>query len=212
MLTLFEELFLLTIRDDKIVVDPPKRGKFRSGLVGAMLAELVLQGKLKINEAHRLELVDATNTGDEILDKTLLDLQVSERPRKATFWVETLSSGSKKLQKRLFERLVSNGVFAREEDTLRWMIPSQVYPDKTASAKYCLKSHLRAIALADGEADVRSLTLLNLLKSSNLHKCLFTKDEQREARHKIHEKFVAEAFNNPAVQGIEEILSAVASI
>lgn len=212
MLTLFEELLLFAIREDKIVIDPPKRSKFRYGLVGAMLAELVLHGKVHFNEAHRLEVVDTANIGDEILDKTLLDLQASDRPRKAIYWVEALRSGSKKLQKRGIERLVSNGVLVSEEDTLRWLIPSQVYPDQSASAKYCLKNQLRSIALADGQADVRSLTLLSLLQSSNLLKLLFTKDERREVRRKIHEKFVAEAFNNPAIQGIEEILSAIASI
>jgi golgi phosphoprotein 3 len=212
MLTLFDELFLLTKQDDREKKSSTKYEKFYYGLAGSILAELALAGKVQVNQKHRLELVDAASTNDEILDRALLVLQESAKPRKLTYWVEELTGKFEKITKRLTERLVSNGVFTVDDDELLWAIPSQVYPDHNASAKYYLKEHLRAIALADGENDVRSLALLCMLNSSEMLDLVFTRDERREANRNIHEMLVTEALKNPAAQAIEEIHNAVDSL
>jgi hypothetical protein len=211
VLTLFEELFLLNIRDGQSVVIPPIKGKLPYGLTGAILDELVLQSKVQVNQNHRLEVVDTSNTGDEILDKALRDLQDTDRPRKAAYWVELFSTRPKKFQKLLFDRMVSCGILLNEDDNIRWAIPSKVYTDQNASAKYCIKDRLRSIVLADKEMDLRSLTLLSILQASNSLKLVYTKDERQEARKRIHELLVSEALKNPVAQVIEEIQTAVAS-
>jgi hypothetical protein len=211
MLTLFEELYLFTLFDDREKKTAIKVEKLPYGLAGSILAELVLAGKVQLNQKRRLEVVDAASTGDDMLDKTLQDLQESEKPRKLTYWIEALSEKSEKLRKRLSERLVSSGVFVVEDDERLWAIPSQVYPERNATAKYCLKERLRAIALADGVNDIHSLALLCMLNSSDMLDLVFTKDERREANRNIHEMLVTEALKTPAAQAIEEIHNAVDS-
>ncbi len=211
MLTLLEELYLLTQHDDREKKSSTKYEKFQYGLAGSILAELALAGKVQVNQKHRLELVDGSSSGDEILDRALLMMQESPRPRKLTFWVEELTGKYEKINKRLTERLVSNGVFIVEDDELLWAIPSQAYPEHHASAKYCLKERLRAIALADGMNDIRSLALLCMLDSSEMLDLVFTRDERREASRNIHEMLVTEALKTPAAQAIEEIHNAVDS-
>jgi golgi phosphoprotein 3 len=212
MLTLFDELYLLTQHADREKKSTYKYEKFYYGLAGSILAELALAGKVQVNQKHRLELVDAATTGDEILDRALLMMQESAKPRKLTYWVEELTGKFEKITKRLTERLVSNGVFNVEDDEFLWAIPSQVYPDHNASAKYCLKEHLRAIALADGVNDVRSLALLCLVDSTEMLDLVFTRDERREANRNIHEMLITEALKEPAAQAIEEIHNAVDSL
>jgi golgi phosphoprotein 3 len=212
MLTLFDELYLLTQHADREKKSSYKYEKFYFGLAGSILAELALASKVQVNQKHRLELVDATSTGDEILDRALLMMQESAKPRKLTYWVEELTGKFEKITKRLTERLVSNGVFNVEDDELLWAIPSQVYPDHNASAKYCLKEHLRAIALADGVNDLRSLALLCLVDSTEMLDLVFTRDERREANRNIHEMLITEALKEPAAQAIEEIHNAVDSL
>jgi len=211
MLTLFEQLFLLTLNDEREKKNSFKYEKLNYGLAGSILAELTLAGKVQVNQKHRLEVVDAATTGDEILDRTLLVLQEPERKRKLTYWVEALTGKYEKINKRLTERLVSNGVFTVEDDEMLWAIPSEVYPEHKASAKFCLKEHLRAIVLGDEVGDIRSLSLLCMLNSSEMLDLVFTKDERREANRNIHEMLVTEALINPAAQVIEEIHNAVDS-
>jgi Golgi phosphoprotein 3 len=212
MLTLFEELYLFTLYDDREKKTSMKVEKLSYGLAGAILAELVLAGKVQLNQKRRLEVVDGASIGDDILDKTLQELQESEKPRKVTYWIETLSEKSDKLQKRLVERLVEGGVFVVEEDERLWAIPSKVYPDKKATAKFCLKERLRLIALADGTNDIRSLALLGLVNASEMLYLLFTRDERREANRNIHEMLITQALKDPAAQAIEEIHNAVDSL
>jgi Golgi phosphoprotein 3 len=194
MLTIFEELYLFTLYDDREKKTSIKIEKLPYGLGGAILAEMVLLGKVQLNQKNRLEVVDGAEIGDDILDKALQELQESEKPRKVTYWIEALSEKSEKLQKRLFERMVEKGVFLVEEDERLWAVPSHVYPDNNASAKYCMKERLRRITLADGTGDL-----------------LFTRDERREANRNIHEMLVTEALKDPTAQAIEEIHNAVDS-
>jgi len=211
MLTLFEQLFLLTQYDDREKKNTLKYEKLHYGLAGSILAELALAGKVQLNQKHRLEVVDAASTGDEILDRALLELQETERPRKLTYWVVALTGKFEKINKRLTERLVSSGVFVVEDEEMLWAIPSLVYPEQRASAKHCMKERLRAIVLADGVMDLRDLALLCMVNSSEMLDLVFTRDERREANRNIHEMLVTEALKTPAAQAIEEIHNAVDS-
>jgi Golgi phosphoprotein 3 len=211
MLTIFEELYLFTLYDDREKKTSIKIEKLPYGLGGAILAEMVLLGKVQLNQKNRLEVVDGAEIGDDILDKALQELQESEKPRKVTYWIEALSEKSEKLQKRLFERMVEKGVFLVEEDERLWAVPSHVYPDNNASAKYCMKERLRRITLADGTGDLRSLALVGLVYATEMQDLLFTRDERREANRNIHEMLVTEALKDPTAQAIEEIHNAVDS-
>jgi hypothetical protein len=202
---------LLTLNDEREKKNTTKYEKLNYGLAGSILIELALSGKVMVNQKHRLEVVDAASTEDEIMDRTLLVLQESDKKRKLTYWVEALTGKFEKINKRLTERLVSNGVFIVEDDELLWAIPSEVYPEHNASAKYCLKESLRAIVLGDGVGDIRSLSLLCMVNSSEMLDLVFTRDERREANRNIHEMLVTEALKNPAAQVIEEINNAIDS-
>ena len=57
------------------------------GLVGSLLLDLVLQGKLEIDNNNRVIGAIAGNTGNEFLDQHLSEVLASSRPRTARFWV-----------------------------------------------------------------------------------------------------------------------------
>lgn len=211
MLTLFEELFLLTLDDEKGNVIAETRVGLGYGMAGAILAELAILGKLQVNKDHRIEILDSTETGDDILDSSILELRASERLRKTPYWVETLAARPKKSRTQVGDQLVSKGMLTREGGHLQWVVPSPLYPQFDAPAKYQIKNRLREIVLACGEADLRSLALLSLLQATKLLKLVFTKDERRVARRHIYEKVVGEALGDPVAQTIEEIQEAVAT-
>lgn len=211
MLTLFEELYLLTVRDDQRMANTPINKSLRLALAGAILAELALREKIQVNHERRVELSNDESTGDDILDRAMKDIKTSGKPRKTAYWVDNLIWQPKKLQKRLSNRMVANGTFTREDDAVYWAIPSKEYPAQHSTVKYCIKEPLRAVVLAGTEADVHSLALLSLAQASNLLNYIFTKDERKGARQKIHELLLAEAMKNPTAQAIEEIEAAVAS-
>ena len=111
MLTLYEELFLLSINDATGELVGAAASYLPYGLAGAMLAELALQRKVNVAD-KRLAVLDAIPTGDELLDGALATVAASDKPRKLTHWINVVSGN--KLQKRVAQRLVAQNAIRVE--------------------------------------------------------------------------------------------------
>jgi hypothetical protein len=211
MLTLYEELFLLAVDDEKGVVPPSAYKALSFGLAGAVLAELALQNRVRVSEKRRLEVTDASQFDDKFLDKVLGEIGSSDKARKISFWVEQLSTRPNKLRKRVKESLVAKGLIGDEDGQTEAASPP-ANPQPVYPSKYEIKSSLRAIILNNGDGDLRRLALLSAARSSRLLQFIFTKDERRFARRCIREKMIREALGNPVAETIEEIDEAVSDV
>jgi hypothetical protein len=211
MLTLFEELLLLSIDDENGSPHPSMTDNLGYGMSGSLMTELAMRGKAWVGESHRLELKDAAQTEDEILDDALEQIQASTQPRKVTYWIKHFSDEPKKFRQRLIERLEANGVVKQEENRLIWVIPYADSPEINASAKFMLKARLRKGVLAEEDPEAHDLALLGLVKACNLLNLVFTKDERKMARRRIYELTVGKTLKDPLFQSIQEIEAAVES-
>jgi golgi phosphoprotein 3 len=211
MLSIFEELFLLALDEEKGRVLSFAKKPLPYGLSGGILAELILLGKVCSNEKHRLELLDASLTGDEILDEAILDIGSSEKPRKLSYWVNEFSSKPKKLRERIGERLVEKKQLSQEDRRFFWSTPA-AEDTSLALTKYDLKTPLRVSILSNGdEVDPHNMALLSLASASGLLNLIFTQDELPIAQHRIREKVIRGALGNQVMQSIEEIEQAIIS-
>jgi hypothetical protein len=209
MLNLAEELFLLALNDDKGTVQNSAAWVLPYGIAGAMLADLVLHGKVATAGQKRVAVLDSAATGDAVLDAALAEIVASKRPRKATAWVEALSR--KRFWRGVPESLVARGVLREEEKRWLWVIPYAAYPQQDASAKYWIKQALRAVVLAGQEPDPRQLALLSLVQVCRMVPLLLTKDERKPAAQRI-ETLVADEPIGPAVaRAIAEVEGAAVS-
>jgi Golgi phosphoprotein 3 len=209
MLNLHEELFILALHEEKCSVLAAVEENLGYGLSAAILAELALMGKLRMDEKRRLELADVTQTGDAILDESIAQIKAAERPRKIAYFLSLFSEKPKKLNADLVARLVQEGVLTLEEKRLSWVIPSPFHPEENASTKYAIKTYLRAIVMTCKGAGQKEIALLNIMNSCGLLEGLFFKDELKMARRRIYELLVGEAFRSPNFQIIEELRSSV---
>ncbi len=212
MLNLTEELFVLSIHEDKGTVIASAAHNLQFGLGGAILAELALLGKVGVRENHRLTVLEPAATGDVILDNALQIIQASEKERKVGYWIDELSQKPEKFRKRLTEQLQAKGVIAQDEERIAWVIPFSPHPELNASAKYWIKNRLRSIILAGAEASLSEITLLSLVMACGFIDLVFVRDERKIAIRRIHEMVVAEALKNPVAQTIEEIEAAIAAV
>jgi hypothetical protein len=211
VLSISEELYLLSLDEEKGNILPFVKGTIANGLSGTILAELVLQGKISSNEKHRVEIIDSTPTGDEILDEALQEIQSSEKPRKLSYWVSQLGAKPKKLRERFGERLAAKQILSQEDGRYFWRQPSIEDEQQAALSKFALKQALRAMVLSTETFDQRSMALLNVVSASELLKLIFTQDELPIANRRIHEIVVRAALENPTLQTIEEIEQAVSA-
>ena len=125
MLNLAEELFLLALDDDSGWITAPAQDALRYGLAAALLADLALAGKVTVTD-QRVNLVESSPAGDELLDEVLKRLAASDKPRKVKYWINALSF--RKLPKQIAERLVARGVLREEERRYLWVMPYAAFP------------------------------------------------------------------------------------
>jgi Golgi phosphoprotein 3 len=211
MLTLYEELLLLAIHEDKGIIFRDAREALKPGLAGAILAELAFNGKIATNN-HRVKLVNVEPTQDAFLDDALALLKGSEKERKFGYWINKLNPKPDKLQRQVTATLVQKEVFTQEDDHLVWVIPSPMHPEVKASLKFSVVRLLRGIVLAQEQAHPREIALLSLVGACDWLELLFLRDERKAASQRINELVVFHAMQDPTLETIQEISSAIASL
>jgi hypothetical protein len=212
MLTLYEELLLIAIHEDKGIFIRDTAESLVPGLSGAILAELAFANRITIGNNHRLKLSDNTLTEDPILDKAISAIAESEKERKFGYWITNLNPKPEKLQRQITANLVQKEILTQEDDHLSWVIPSHFHPDVKATTKYSVIKLLRGVVLAQEEAHPREIAFLSLVSACGLLDLLFLRDERKAASQKINELVVFHAMQNPILDTLQEIDAAIASV
>jgi Golgi phosphoprotein 3 len=212
MLTLYEKLHLLSIHADKGIFIGSVVGRLQPCLVGGILAELALAGKICTTNNRRLLVEDASLSNDPFLDSTLTALKNSEKERKFGYWLHTLYPKPEKLRKKITASLVVKGIVTQEEDHLVWVIPSPLFPEIKASSKYWVIQRLRAVVLAQESAQPHDIALLSLLSACSLLDLVFLRDERKAAIQAINELVVGGALQDPLLETVQEIVSAIEAV
>jgi Golgi phosphoprotein 3 len=212
MLTVYEELQLLAIHEDKGIYIRSAEEALKSGLSGAILSELALAGKICTGNNHRLKLEESSPTNDPVIDAALKVLKKSEKERKFGYWINNLNPKPEKLRRQVISDLVTKGILTQEDDRLLWVSPSPLQPDARGSSKYWLIRRLRGIILAQDDYQPHDLALLSLLHACGLLELVFLRDERKPASQAINERLVFQAMNDPNLETIQEITAIVASL
>ena len=212
MLTLSEELYLLALHEEKGRVPASLAMPLHYGLGGAILAELILQGRVGLDDERRAVVVNNRMFGeDDLLNEGLERIQASGRHHKAPYWVRIFSDYIKKLEKRLAYRLVDRGVLRKENKRLLGVVPYESFPAQDASARYWIKQHLRSVTLGGEAPDAQTAALLSLARACDLLGQIFTRDELKMARRKIAGLAAADGIGEAERQVIEIVEAATAA-
>jgi Golgi phosphoprotein 3 len=209
MLNIYEEVFLLTLHEDKIVPTSSTMDGFPYWLEAAFLIDLALMQRITSEAKHRLKLLSPEPTGEALLDSVLEQIQGVEQTKKFSYWMVNLEYKSKKTFQQIAEQLVQKGVLRQEDDDFTWVIPYPADNPHQASAKFFLRRCLRGLVLAREKPNLSELGLLSLLQSSNKMDLLFFKDERKLVRRMIDEDMMTKALQDPTGQTIQEINSAM---
>ena len=157
------------------------------GLVGSLLLDLVLRGKLEIESDNRVIGANAGNTGDEFLDRHLNEILASSRPRTARFWVTRWRRRYRGIQTIVLQNLVDLGVLERQEQRILGLFPTQRYFLTDESIQREIVQQVRAAVLeVEGTGlDSRMAALISLMQASHLTDAVFRFEERPEARSRI---------------------------
>lgn len=204
-----EELLLLALHDEKGSVIPAAASVLNGALVGAILMELGLQGRLRENDDGAL-LAVPTPTGDEILNDALQRIADADRPRLPSYWVGRLARRMPRLKDRLLEQLVSRGILERRERRILWVFPSRSFPLADAAAEQQVRDRIRVVVLEDRVPDARTAALIGLVRACNLIDEVFAPHERPHAYRRFEELTSQEAVNQGVFgAGLEAALMGV---
>jgi golgi phosphoprotein 3 len=201
-----EELLLLALHDEKGSVIPAAAAPLNGALIGAVLMELSLAGRLR-EDADGSVLADPRPTGDAVLDDALQRIADADRPRMPSYWVGRLARRMPRLKDRLLEQLVSRGVLERRERRILWVFPSRSFPLADAAAEQQARDRVRAVILEDQPADQRTAALIGLVRACNLIDEVFAPHERTRANHQVEALTSQEAVSGGSLgAGLEAAL------
>ncbi len=210
MLTLSDELFLLSLEDKKNGLGFSNRFELPYAMAGALLFELVQQGKIRL-EGKKLVVTNATPTGSPLLDEMLEKMAAARKPKKTADWLMGFGEKAKKLRKAALEDLVGQGILRAEEQSWLWVIPYTGYREQDSSAKYGLKLRLRAVVLGGEKVDEHTAALLCLGRAAGLLDHVFTRDELRQASKRVEALVKDDAVGQAVQEAIDAVSAAVAA-
>lgn len=149
-LTMYEEILLLALDDRKGTTGMSSWHTTAMG--GAILAELVLMGKLSIG-TDKKKLVDAdpaAQVDDPLLAECLRLVQTAKRRRRGADWVQKFA-GLKDLKNRAARGLVARGILNEASDKVLGIFPRVTFPARDGGPEQELVGRLREAVLTDSD-------------------------------------------------------------
>jgi len=182
-LSLFEEVILLTLKDEKGTFYAKN---YLPAVAGAIMAEFLLTGRIEIEGKRKLvNLISEEPFGDPLLDEILLKIQGAKRRASLQTWVQRITTTSK-LSRRTLEGLCRRNILREDEQQILVLFKHKVYPevDHTAEQRIIWKLHEAIFSLRE-DLEPRVVVLLALAKAADLLAIPFERRELKEQKQRI---------------------------
>ena len=208
-LTLYEEILLLALDDEKGTT--PMESMFRNAMGGAILAELILEGALRVDDdkKRRVHPVPAARVDDAILAECLELVREKEKPRAASTWV-TKFAGLKQLKERAARQLVDRGVLSEEEGRVLKIFKRTLFPERDGGPERDLRERMeKAIFTYSSEIESRTVIIVVLAKATGMLDKVFDKKRLKEQKQRIEDLMSGQVVGKATQEAVEATQAAV---
>ena len=211
MLRFVEEITLLLLHDDDGKFARVPSWSLSYALAGGVLMDLAMENRIDTDLEH-LILVDATPTGDSLLDPTLAGIAAGEK-QDARYWVEQTAERSDAIQEEVLSRLIALGILERQEDRFLWVFRSRRYPMLDGQAEREVKLRIMGVLFSDDIPDPRDVVIICLADACGIFKEILSKRELEQAAARIEQVRKLDLIGQAMTQAIQDIeLSVAASV
>lgn len=209
-LFLHEEVLLLALRD--------REGTNESGvwldkaLGGAILAELLLSGRLEVERDKKKRFARVVNPdplGDPVLDECLQRVVAAKKRQQLQTWV-TRFANMKGLKRRVARGLCRMGVLREDEGTVLKIFRRIIYPEVDPGPERRIVARLEEAVFGDGPIDPRTMVLVAIAQAGNLLKVHFDKKRLKTRKQRLKDVVAGEAAGSATAQAVAAAQAAAA--
>ena len=185
---LTEELILLMLDESSGYLEMVPGWDFSCVMAGAVIADLALENRID-TDLQSLYLLDATPTGDALLDPTLEKISKAEDRSETQYWIERTTVRAEEIVTLTLERLVDKGVLDYESGgfwTLsRSVSRSGMYPSADGAIQKEAKARILNVVLNNDIPDPRDVILVGLMHTCDGFKLLLSEEDYTEKLERI---------------------------
>lgn len=178
------DLLLLALDDERGTVLSHAAIGLDYGLAGALVMELALRGRLRVEGDDVF--ANGAATGDSLLDDVLR--AIAEVPGKSlSHWVQRLPYQVHGLRQRLLDRLVAQGTLAKREKRVLLLFHWNVYPERDARVEHDVRARIDGVLLRGEAADPQTTCLIHLAAACRVTDAIYPKAEHKAIQARIAE-------------------------
>ena len=212
MLRFVEEITLLLLHDDDGRFARVPSWSLSYALAGGVLMDLAMENRIDTDLDH-LILVDATPTGDSLLDPTLAEIAAGEKSTTRATGSNRPRSAPTSIQEEVLSRLIALGILERQEDRFLWVFRSRRYPMIDGQAEREVKLRIMSVLFSDEIPDPRDVVIICLADACGIFKEILSRRELDQASARIEQVRKLDLIGQAMTQAIHDIeLSVAASV
>ena len=209
MLRFSEEIMLLLLDDDSGRFTRVPDWSLRYALAGGVLMDLALENRID-TDLENLILIDATPTGDTLLDPTLKDIEQYQDTRDASFWVERTASRSDEIREQALSRLVSLGILEQRDEHFLWVFNSRRYPVVDGEVEREVKLRIMKVLFSIELPDPRDVVIICLADACDIFSKLLSRHELNQVSDRIEQVGKLDLIGQAMTQTIRDIQLSIA--
>jgi hypothetical protein len=208
-LPLYEEILLLALDDDKGTT--PTGNLFVNAMGGAMLAELVLLGAVRVahDKKKRVTASPTARIDDPLLSEAWQLIRAAAKPKSAQDWVLKFA-GLKDLKNRAARQLVAKQVLKEETGTVLKIFKRTIYPEVDGGPERALIRRLeRAIFSDTPDVDQRTVIIVALAAATRLLEQAFDKKKLKTRKKRLERLASGQLVGEATREAIAAIETAI---
>lgn len=185
---------------------------FEQAVGGAILAELILEGRLKTvvdGRSTYAVVADPTPLGDDVLDACLARVTTTSRRGKLATWVQRFG-GMKGLKHQVAASLVRKGILREDEGRVLLLFTRRIYPELDPVHERRIVERIEAAISSDtASVDPRTTVLIALAHHAGLLKVNIDRARLRARRDRVQSIIKGDAVGNATKQAVEATQAAI---
>ena len=209
MVGLVEEIVLLQLRDEGGSFVRVPTWSLRYAIAGAVLMELAIELRID-NDLEQMFLIDATPTGDVLLDPTLAEIAAAEK-NNTRFWIEHIATSADGIRTTALGRLVERGILEERDERFLWVFRTRRYPAVDGQVRREVKLRIMEVLLSDGIPDPRDAMLICLADACGIFRELLSGRQLAEVTPRIEQVSKLDLIGQAMSRAIDDVRMAVAA-